>query len=676
MHPSRKGVALMRKKKETAPAVDPKKKASEEEDEDDEAGSYTGSMRGQRGPGGAKDFRKPKDTKGTLLRLLNYVVSNKLLLVAVLIMMLISTMANLAASYFLKPLIDDYIVPYIGEAWNSSCWLALAGELLKLLGVYLLGAVASYGQGLLMSFLSQRAINKLRKDLFEKLQEMPISYYDVRGNGEIMSRFTNDADNVQIAMEQTVTMLISSVLAFVGTIAMMIYLNYILFLITLTVLVVDYIIVRKISKKSKTLFKRQQRNLGIVNAYVEEMVEGIKVVKAFNYEEEIKAEFTQKNQAYRDSAMHATYVGMIIMPVLNQVMGICYAITAVVGGLFVINGVSSVGGVAFTIGSLGVYLTYTKQVAMPINQVSNQIVTLLSAVAGAERIFAVMDSPPEVDEGTITMVPINDQGEEIDDWLTCTGEAWKTEQGLVPLKGHVEIQDICFHYVEGKPVLKHVSVEALPGQKIAFVGSTGAGKTTITNLINRFYDVQEGRILYDGIDVKDIRKDDLRRSLVVILQDTHLFSGTIMENIRYGRLNATDEECIQAAKTANAYNFIMELPDGFQTYITGDGGSLSQGQRQLLNIARAAVAKPPVLIMDEATSSIDTRTEKEIEKGMDGLMQGRTVFVIAHRLSTVRNSDKICVIEAGEIIEFGSHKELLAKGGRYYQLYTGQHMLE
>lgn len=676
MHPSRKGVALMRKKKETAPAVDPKKKASEEEDEDDEAGSYTGSMRGQRGPGGAKDFRKPKDTKGTLLRLLNYVVSNKLLLVAVLIMMLISTMANLAASYFLKPLIDDYIVPYIGEAWNSSCWLALAGELLKLLGVYLLGAVASYGQGLLMSFLSQRAINKLRKDLFEKLQEMPISYYDVRGNGEIMSRFTNDADNVQIAMEQTVTMLISSVLTFVGTIAMMIYLNYILFLITLTVLVVDYIIVRKISKKSKTLFKRQQRNLGIVNAYVEEMVEGIKVVKAFNYEEEIKAEFTQKNQAYRDSAMHATYVGMIIMPVLNQVMGICYAITAVVGGLFVINGVSSVGGVAFTIGSLGVYLTYTKQVAMPINQVSNQIVTLLSAVAGAERIFAVMDSPPEVDEGTITMVPINDQGEEIDDWLTCTGEAWKTEQGLVPLKGHVEIQDISFHYVEGKPVLKHVSVEALPGQKIAFVGSTGAGKTTITNLINRFYDVQEGRILYDGIDVKDIRKDDLRRSLVVILQDTHLFSGTIMENIRYGRLNATDEECIQAAKTANAYNFIMELPDGFQTYITGDGGSLSQGQRQLLNIARAAVAKPPVLIMDEATSSIDTRTEKEIEKGMDGLMQGRTVFVIAHRLSTVRNSDKICVIEAGEIIEFGSHKELLAKGGRYYQLYTGQHMLE
>ena len=665
----------MSKKKETAPAVDTKKKSAEEE-EDDEEGSYTGSMRGQRGPGGAKDFRKPKDTKGTLLRLLNYVVANKLLLIAVLAMMLISTLANLAAGYFLKPLIDDYIVPYIGESWNSHCWMALAGELMKLLGIYLLGAAASYGQGLLMSFLSQRAINKLRKDLFDKLQAMPISYYDAHGNGELMSRFTNDADNVQMAMEQTVTMLISSVLTFVGTVAMMIYLNYILFIITVVVLAADYIIVRKISKKSKKLYRKQQKNLGLVNAYVEEMVEGIKVVKAFNYEEEIKAEFTEKNIAYRDAAMDATYMGMIIMPVLNQVMGICYAVTAVVGGLFVIGG-TPLGGVAFTIGSLGVYLNYTKQVAMPINQVSQQIVTLLSAVAGAERIFAVMDAEPEVDQGDVIMVPVNDQGQEISDWLTCTGEAWKTPQGqLVPLKGHVQIQDISFHYVEGKPVLKHVSVEALPGQKVAFVGSTGAGKTTITNLINRFYDVQEGRILYDGIDVKEIKKDDLRRSLVVILQDTHLFSGTIMENIRYGRLNATDEECIQAAKTANAYNFIMTLPDGFNTYITGDGGSLSQGQRQLLNIARAAVAKPPVLIMDEATSSIDTRTEKEIEKGMDGLMHGRTVFVIAHRLSTVRNSDKICVIEAGQIVECGSHQELLAQGGRYYELYTGQHMLE
>ncbi|MDD6022656.1 MAG: ABC transporter ATP-binding protein [Oscillospiraceae bacterium] len=633
-------------------------------------------MRGQRGPGSGKDFRKPKDTKGTLIRLLHYVVSNKLLLVAVLVMMGISTGTNLAASYFLKPLIDDYIIPYIGESWHSSCWLQLGKQLLILLGIYLFGSAASYGQGILMSFLSQKAINKLRKDLFEKLQEMPISYYDANGNGEIMSRFTNDADNVQMAMEQTVTMFISSILTFVGTVAMMIYLNWVLFLITLAVLVVDYTIVRKISKKSKVLYKKQQKALGQVNAYVEEMVEGIKVVKAFNYEREITEEFTRKNITYRDNAMQATYIGMIIMPILNQVMGICYAITAVIGGLFVLNHVQF-GGAVFTIGSLGVFLTYTKQVAQPINQVSNQIVTLLSAVAGAERIFAVMDSEPEVDEGKVVMVPVDENGKETDSWITNKGEAWKTPDGqLVPLKGHVQVEDIHFHYVEGKPVLKGVSVEALPGQKIAFVGSTGAGKTTITNLINRFYDVQEGRILYDGIDVKDIRKDDLRRSLVVILQDTHLFSGTIMENIRYGRLNATDEECIQAAKTANAYNFITSLPDGFNTYITGDGGSLSQGQRQLLNIARAAVAKPPVLIMDEATSSIDTRTEKEIEKGLDGLMEGRTVFVIAHRLSTVRNSDKIAVIEAGEIIEFGNHRELLAKGGRYYELYTGQHMLE
>ena len=667
----------MAKKKETAPAVDTKgkKKSDEDGEDDEELYSDSNSGRGPRGRG-ARDFRKPKDTKGTLLRLLNYVVSNKLLLVLVLVMMLISTLANLAAGYFLKPIIDVHILPYIGEAWDSQCWAGLAKQLLILLAIYLGGSVASYAQGLLMSFLSQRSINRLRKDLFSKLQEMPISYYDRHSNGEIMSRFTNDADNVQMAMENTVTTFISSILTFVGTVAMMIYLNWVLFIITVVVLIIDYIIVKKIGKKSKKAYRKQQKNLGIVNAYVEEMVEGIKVVKAFNYEEHVKEEFTKKNQAYRDSGMKATYMGMIIMPVLHQVMGICYAVTAVVGGLFVIGGIN-VGGVVFTIGSLGVYLNYTRQVAMPINQISNQVVTLLSAVAGAERIFAVMDSDPEVDEGDIIMVPVNEQGEEIDDWLTCVGEAWKKPDGtLIPVKGHIQVQDINFHYVEGKPVLKHLSVEAKPGQKIAFVGSTGAGKTTITNLINRFYDVQDGNILYDGINVKDIKKDDLRRSLVVILQDTHLFSGTIMENIRYGRLNATDEECIEAAKRANAYNFIMSLPDGFDTYLTGDGGSLSQGQRQLLNIARAAVAKPPVLIMDEATSSIDTRTEKEIEKGLDGLMAGKTVFVIAHRLSTVRNSDKIAVIEAGEIIEFGNHHELLAQGGRYYELYTGQHMLE
>ena len=660
----------MANKKQT-PAVDPKGKANSPAEEEEDGDYSTGG----RGPGGGKDYRKPKDTKGTLLRLLKYIVSNKLLLVAVLIMMLLSTGANLIATYLMKPLLDEYIIPNITAVEKD--WSGLAMQLLQLAVIYLLGVLANYGQSAVMCHLSQRAINKLRSDLFDKLQTLPISYYDAHNHGEIMSRFTNDADTVQMAMEQTVTMFISSVLTFVGTIVMMIRLNYMLFLFTLVALIIDVFLVKKVGGRSKRMFKQQQKALGIVNAYIEEMVEGIKVVKAFNYEDRAEKEFGRRNVEYRDAAIEANFFGMIMGPVLNQFMGIIYAITTIAAGLMVINGSVFMGSV-FTVGSMATYLTYSKQVAQPINQISNQVVNLLSAIAGAERMFNVMDNVSEVDEGTVTLVPVETgkDGKLHEVSSSCQRHwAWKDGDSLTELKGHVQIEDIYFHYVEGKPVLKGVSVEALPGQKVAFVGSTGAGKTTITNLINRFYDVQEGRILYDGIDVKNIAKDDLRRSLVVILQDTHLFSGTIMENIRYGRLDASDGDCIAAAKTANAYNFIMGLPDGFQTYITGDGSNLSQGQRQLLNIARAAVAEPPVLIMDEATSSIDTRTEKEIEKGMDGLMEGRTVFVIAHRLSTVRNSDKIAVIEAGQIIEFGSHQELLDLGGRYYELYTGQHTL-
>ena len=643
--------------------------------EEEEDGDYS---TGGRGPGSGKDFRKPKDTKGTLIRLIGYIVSNKLLLVAVLIMMLITTGANLLATYYMKPLLDDYIIPNITAEVKD--WSGLALQLTKLGIVYVLGVCANYGQSAVMCHLSQKAINKLRGDLFDRLQTMPISYYDAHNHGEIMSRFTNDADTVQVAMEQTVTMFISSILTFVGTVAMMIYLNYKLFIITLIALLIDVFLVKKVGGRSKAMFKLQQKALGSVNAYTEEMVEGIKVVKAFNYEDRAESEFHRRNKEYHDAAVEANFYGMIMGPVLNQFMGIIYALTCIAAGLMVING-SVTFGTVFTIGAMTSYLTYSKQVAQPINQMSNQVVNLLSAIAGAERMFNVMDNLPEVDEGTVTLTTVrkNNNGQLTEvpaGSADRTGWAWKTDSGMVELQGHVEIQDVHFHYVEGKPVLRGVSVEAKPGQKIAFVGSTGAGKTTITNLINRFYDVQEGRILYDGIDVKDIAKDDLRRSLVVILQDTHLFTGTIMDNIRYGRLDATDEDCIAAAKTANAYNFISSLPEGFQTMITGDGANLSQGQRQLLNISRAAVAEPPVLIMDEATSSIDTRTEKEIEKGMDGLMQGRTVFIIAHRLSTVRNSDKIAVIEAGEIIEFGSHKELLELGGRYYELYTGQHSLD
>ena len=621
---------------------------------------------GGRGPG-AKDFRKPKNAKGTLLRLLGYMAKYKWLVLLALLLMAVGSLSNVAASYFLKPLIDDHILPNVGAEVKD--WSGLARTLLILAGIYLFGVIANYVQHLIMAIVAQRCTNSIRKDLFDKLQGLPIGYFDQHSNGEIMSRVINDADTVQMSYEMTVTMFISSVISFVGTIVMMIVLSWKLFLITLVALVFDVVFVRKIGGRSKRMFREQQRTLGIVNGYIEEMVSGIKVVKAFTHEKTAKAEFAEINAAYRDAAADANFFGMVIFPILGQFMGIFYAITTVAGALMVINGVPAAGGAVFTVGSLGTYLTYTKQATMPINQISQQMVSFLSALAGAERIFAVIDADPEVDAGEVTVVPCED---------SVTGFGWKVpgQEEIVRHFGHIEVRGVDFSYVEGKPVLKNVTIDAKPGEKIAFVGSTGAGKTTITNLITRFYDVQKGQILYDGVDVTEIRKDDLRRSMVLVLQDTHLFSGTVMENIRYGDLNASDEECIAAAKTANAYDFIMTLPDGFDTYITGDGGNLSQGQRQLLNIARAAVAKPPVLILDEATSSIDTRTEKLIEKGLDALMEGRTVFVIAHRLSTVRDANQICVIEGGEIIERGSHRELIAHGGRYYELYTGQHLLE
>ncbi len=644
--------------------ADSKKKQPEFDDDDENLASNDRLGGGVRG---VRDYRKPKNARGTLVRLIGYMFDYKPLLLLALVLLLIGSLTNVVASYFLKPLIDDHILPNVGRAEKD--WSGLIRTLLLLAGIYLVGVVANYVQHLAMAILSQRCTNRIRRELFDKLQDLPISYFDQHNNGEIMSRFINDADTVQMAYEMTATMFISSVIQFTGTVVMMLYLSWKLFLITAVALCFDVLFVRKLGARSKRMFREQQRTLGVVNAYVEEMVSGIKVVKAFTHEKKARAEFAARNDAYRDAATEANFLGMAVMPLLGQFMGIFYAITTVAGALMVLNGVpASIGGAAFTVGGLGTYLMYTKQCTMPINQISQQLVSLLSALAGAERIFAVMDAAPEVDEGTVTVVPCE---------TSVTGYGWRTPDGaVIPHTGRVELQHVSFHYVEGKPVLRDITLTAEPGQKIAFVGSTGAGKTTITNLINRFYDVPAGRILYDGIDVKQIKKDDLRRSMVVILQDTHLFSGTILENIRYGDLNATDDECIRAAKTANAYDFIMTLPDGFQTRITGDGGNLSQGQRQLLNIARAAVAKPPVLIMDEATSSIDTRTEQLIEKGLDALMQGRTTFVIAHRLSTVRNADKIAVIEAGQIIEFGSHRELLAQKERYYELYTGQHLLE
>ena len=673
------------------------------------------------GPHGPKSFAKPKDAKRTALRVLGYLSKSKLPLLAVFVCLLLSVGANIGGSYYMRPLINDLV----GGVFRGPGDLLLA--LVPLLGIYLVGIIASYAQSAIMAVLAQKGARRLREDLFDALQRLPISFYDRHTHGELMSRFTNDADNVQMALEQSVVSMISSALMFVGVVAVMIFISPVLFFITLLVLGTTFAVIRFMGARSQKYHREQQAALGRVNGNIQEMIEGLKVVKAFTHEEEAKAEFARLNEELRVSASNARFYAMAVMPIAGNLNHVGYALTAMFGGLLAIFG-------GFDIGGFTTYLNYSRQVSQPLNQISQQITTILSALAGAERIFEVMDARPEADEGRVTLVPVRKEngvlipageGERTGCWawkvpkggaltLVSVEEgpdglrelsgptetsrwAWKYEQdgqttlhrvrGAVrsvegeeycytELKGAVRFTNVDFSYVPGKQVLKDVTVYANPGQKIAFVGSTGAGKTTVTNLINRFYEIEDGLITYDGIDVKQIRKDDLRRSLGAVLQDTHLFTGTVMENIRYGCLDATDEECIAAAKTAGAHSFIRRLPDGYQTLVTGDGANLSQGQRQLLAIARAAVADPPVMILDEATSSIDTRTEALIQKGMDALMEDRTVFVIAHRLSTVRNADCIVVIEHGQIEEKGSHAELLEQEGRYYRLYTGQFQLE
>ncbi len=627
------------------------------------------AARSPRGGHGAGKIGKPRNVKKTVSRIFSMMSDYKIHIGIVLLLSLVTSATSVIGTYLLRPVINDYILPLVGQ--ESPDMSGLAGILLKMGGLYLVGMLSTYLSSRLMVIVSSGTLRKIRVSMFEHIQNLPVKYFDTRTHGEIMSHFTNDADTLREMISNSIPNLVSSAITLTGVIIMMIILSWQLFLLVIVQVFLIMLVLRTIGGRSSTYFKKQQQALSDLNGYIEEMIEGQKVVKVFNHEQNIKEVFNDKSKNLFDVASRASLYSLIIMPILGSLSYIHYALTAAVGTILAIRGV-------LDIGTIGAFLQYTRTFTQPINQMSQQISSILSALAGAERIFNLIDEPIEEDEGTIRLVNVEKSGN--GNLVECdcqTGRwAWKIEDtdGSIryqELRGDMRFNNVTFAYEPGHPVLKNISLYAKPGQKIAFVGSTGAGKTTITNLINRFYDISEGTITYDGIDIMDIRKDDLRNSLSMVLQDTHLFTGTVMENIRYSKLDATDEEVIQASKLANADFFITHLPEGYQTVLTGDGANLSQGQRQLLAIARAAVKDPPILILDEATSSIDTRTESLIEKGMDHLMEGRTVFVIAHRLSTVRNSNAILVLENGEIIERGDHDTLLAQRGRYFQLYTG-----
>ena len=617
-------------------------------------------------PGPRKQsFAKPKNAKGTFRRILTYFRPYRLQLVLVLIGLLASVAANIAGTYMLVPIINEYIVPWIGNA--NPDFTGLIGQLTVMAAVYTIGILGTFMYNRLMINVSTGTLTRLRLEMFTKMQTLPISYFDRRTHGEIMSTYTNDTDVMREMISQGLPSFISSAVRIVGVFTMMIVLNPILTGIAILMLVIMMLITKTIAGRSGRFFKARQDSVGKVNGYIEEMIEGQKVVKVFCHEQAVNSRFDELNETLRRNTAAASTLASIMGPIMNNLSHVTYAIIAASGGLLGVAGI-------IDIGTLGAFLQYTRSFSMPVAEISQQANNVLSALAGAERIFALLDEKAEEDEGDIVMVNarVNEKGELEECSERTEIWAWKKPTGeLIRVRGDVRFEDVTFSYDGKVDVLKNVSLYAKPGQKIAFVGSTGAGKTTITNLINRFYDIQSGRITYDGIPIRQIKKASLRGSLGMVLQDTHLFTGTVRENIRYGRLDATDDEIVSAAKLANAHYFISHLPEGYDTVLTADGANLSQGQRQLIAIARAAVADPPVLILDEATSSIDTRTESLIEKGMDSLMKDRTVFVIAHRLSTVRNSDAIMVLEHGEIIERGNHDELIKQQGKYYQLYMG-----
>jgi len=607
---------------------------------------------------------KPKNLKKALRLLWGYMKKYRAALLVVAMLAILSASANVFGTYLLKPIINNYILP--GDIPGLLRMLVLMGLM------YLLGVGATYGYTQLMVYAAQKIVSDMRRDLFEKVQTLPLRYYDATTHGELMSRFTNDIDTIAEALNNSFAVVIQHAAVFLGTIAVLVAMNLTLSLIVIASMAGMFAFLRYSTKKSHAFFKYQQSYMGDLNGFVEESVEGQKVIKVFNHEDRNFAEFSDRNEKLRDAATSAVTFGGFIIPGVVSISYLDYALTACLGAFLAISGGADLG-------TLASYLVYVRQSAMPLIQMSQQLNFILAALSGAERIFEIMDEPPEADEGIVTLVNVKQSADgKLEECEERTGTwAWKKPAPgraaeLVPLRGDVRFHDVVFGYEKGVNTLNHVSLYAKPGQKIAFVGSTGAGKTTIANLIDRFYDVGSGSITYDGIDVREIKKDDLRRSIAVVLQDTHLFTGTIADNIRYGNPKATMEEVVRAAKLANADFFISRLPEGYDTVLTGDGANLSQGQRQLIAIARAAVANSPVLILDEATSSVDSHTEKLIEAGMDHLMENRTVFVIAHRLSTVRNSKAIIVLEHGEILERGSHDELVSHRGRYYQLYTGQ----